>query len=242
MKLKTIEIKPLHMKPLKLTQNGTPIEHTTSSFSETVLPDAGNQPTPTREDIARLHRRKSDIVDPIVTSSLRKHPQDVLHGSRSLSLIIGNHFKRTPNDWDIYSNAEKQRALELEAQIDKKAGCDIAQTTYRHIPTTPFSKPDPLTGEHLYRVTTPKITGDSDIDIMDKPNNLPVERHKGITHEALIEQYRKASTRRIRQPLHSGKAQSDMRSIESYYKSKGRRISPLQDTPPYKSIRYKRKD
>jgi hypothetical protein len=234
-KIKTIRAKPLSLSPSKsrplrsrtllqpkmMPQKKKQSEHPQSSFgSATTLPDAGNQPDPTKSDIERL-QRKNKLINPIVQESLKDHPQDVLHGSRSLNMLLPN-FSRKPHDWDLFSPTEKKRALQLEKKIDEKAGCDIAQTQYRHIPKMPFSQPIPGSGEHLYRVVTPQIKGDPDIDIMDRPSDLETTRKHGITHESLIEAHHKATTRRLRQPMQTSKASSDVNDIEEYWKKRGR--------------------
>lgn len=229
-KTKTIRAKPLSLKPmhtsiLKQPKKQPPKQQSKhpqqSPFGQPViLPDAGNQPEPSKNDIERL-QRKHKLVNPIVLDSLKDHPQDVLHGSRSLNMLIPN-FSRKPHDWDMFSPKEKERALQLEKAIDEKAGCDIAQTQYRHLPKMPFSTPMPGSGEHLYRVVTPKIQGDPEIDIMDRPKDLETTRKHGITHESLIEAHHKATTRRLRQPMQSQKASSDMKDIEEYWKKRGK--------------------
>lgn len=223
---KMLRITPSHVSTL-LPKKPSPPKPTTTVHPEhtpfsrpVVLPDAGNQPDPTPECIARLKKQK-DLIDPIVTKSLRENPQDVLHGSRSLNMLIP-HFPRKPNDWDIFSTTEQERALELERKIDEKAGRNIAQTEYRRLPTLPFSPPLENSGEHLYRVTLPHLSDHHpEIDIMDRPPNLDTTRKYGITHESLPEAYEKASTRRLRQPLMATKASQDIQAIETHWKKKG---------------------
>jgi len=212
---------PMRGKSLLQRQPKKKSKHPPSAFgSATILPDAGNQPEPSQSDIERLQGNKK-FINTIVEDSLKDHPQDVLHGSRSLSMLIPN-FSRTPKDWDLFSPQEQKRALQLEAEIDKQAGCDIAQTQYRHVPKMPFTPEMPGTGEHLYRVITPKIKGDPEIDVMDRPKELDTVRKHNITHESLIEAHHKATTRRLRQPLMAQKALSDMKDIEAYWKKRGR--------------------
>jgi hypothetical protein len=215
-------------KPLKRTHQSKHItktkkqtHHPQSVFgSEVMLPDAGNQPTPTPEQIKHINQR--NIVDPIVERTLKENPQDVLHGSRSLHCIIP-HYSRKPNDWDIFSTEERERAIELERKIDEQSGANVAQTYYRHIPSMPFSPPSSGTGEHLYRVTTPHLENEADIDIMNRPQDIETVRKDGITHESLLDAHKKATTRRFRQPLMMQKASSDISDIERYWKKKGKR-------------------
>jgi len=224
MKIKPMKLKLMQINPItpmqSLTTTTSPLMGTSQSR---VLPDAGNQPDPTREQIDQFIKGKSRMIPDIVLSSLRNHPEDVLHGSQSLKLLLPQ-YSRNPQDWDILSPKEKERALALEAEIDRRAGCDIARTEYIPIPKVSAGPDDPTTSKHLYRIVTPAVEGDADIDVMDKPKQLKTQRHKGITHESLEYQYEKAKTRVQRQPMKAHKASSDIRDIENYFQSKGKKI------------------
>jgi len=191
-----------------------------------LLPDAGNQPEPTPEKIEYYKRNRQHIVPPIVKSSLRRHPQDVLHGSQSLNMLLPS-FPREPGDWDMYSPKEKERALALESAIDRKVGADIASTVYIEIPKATFGgfqKKDDSEDDmskNLYRVITPHVSNDAEIDVMDKPPNLPTVRHNGITHESLESQYKKSVRRQHMQPMKASKARTDQTAIEDYWNTKG---------------------
>jgi len=227
-----LEFKPLIPIKLQNQNEGIPDQSmqpmqlsTLGSFGpqKTVLPDAGNQPDPTPEKIKKYKQNKFKIVEQVVKKSLRKHPEDVLHGSQSLKMLLPQ-YSRDPQDWDILSPTEKKRALALEAAIDRRAGCDIAETRYMRIPKTSMTPDDPRDSKELYQVVTPSISGDPDIDIMDKPSGIKTMRYKGITHESLQDQYDKARTRQVRQPIKAQKARSDQQDIEKYCASKGKKI------------------
>jgi hypothetical protein len=211
--------------PVKKRMNLPTWGPTSFSFGMTpkkqVLPDAGNQPDATQKHLDYYRRNKDNIIPPIVKSSLKKHPNDVLHGSRSLKMLIPN-YPRDPEDWDVLSPEEKRRALAYEKAIDERVGADIAQTHYIQIPKTSIGPDDPGTSKHLYRVVIPRISNDAEIDVMDRPDDLKTERHKGITHEALTEQYKKAVARKSRQPLKAQKALADQRAIESHWERQGK--------------------
>jgi len=192
-----------------------------------VLPDAGNQPDPTQQKIDYYQQNHEKIVDPIVLASLRKHREDVLHGSRSLNMLIPN-FYRKPGDWDIYSPNEKKRALAFEEAIDKKVGADITETIHIEVPKSIFgfnAADEDDSSKDLYRVVAPRVSNDGEIDVMSKPKNLKTTRHKGITHESLESQYARTVTRRHRQPMKASQARSDQTEIEDYWYVRGR-------TPP----------
>ena len=219
--MKSMRIKPINMKLIRPT--------TLISFKNTntlgnskksrVLPDAGNQPDPTPEKIRNYKENKDQWIPQIVTSSLRKHNKtDVLHGGKSLNMLLPSH--RDSDDWDMYTTEDKKRALELEAAIDKKAGCDIAETVYvplqKSILMGPAGDDDEFISDDLYRVQTPIVKKDADIDIMERPPGLPTVMKNGIRHEALSEAYKKAKRRVYKQPLQARKAVEDMKRIEEY--------------------------
>jgi len=187
--------------------------------SET-LPDAGGMPPPTRQQIEHFRQNRDKIIGPIVKASLRQHPQDVLHGSRSLDMLLPN-YPREPNDWDIYSPQERKRAIELERAVDRKVGADIMETKYCPVPKVTSGPDEPGTSKDLYRLVTPTISNDADIDVMDKPAGIKTQKHKSITHESLREAYVKAFRRKKLQPIKAGKAIQDARAIEEYWQRKG---------------------
>ena len=185
-----------------------------------ILPDAGNQPEPTSENLDYYRKNREKIVPSIVKSTLKKHPSDVLHGSQSLNMLIPN-YTREPRDWDTYSPNERQRALAYERAIDRSVGANIAQTEYIQIPKVSSKDDNSGTSRELYRVVTPQISNDAEIDVMDKPSDLKTIRDKGITHESIEEQYIKAVTRKSMQVFKAQKALEDQRAIETYWETKG---------------------
>ena len=221
MKLKTMQLNPIKLHPLKLQLTH---QHKFTTSLTGVLPDAGNQPDPTPDKLQHYKENAEEIVEDVVKSNLKKHQSDTLHGSRSLQMLLGKHFTRDVNDWDIFSTTEKKRALQLEKQLDKRAGCDIFQTRYQHITKVSAGEDDPYTGEHLYIVESPSVHNDPTVDVMSHPKNLPRTRRKSIYHEALPVAYQKARTRVYRSPLQAGKATHDYRAIEAYYKSQGKKL------------------
>lgn len=240
-RIKTIKVKPLSLSPTHASPlHNTPLRgksllqqpisrprieqpvHTPGS----TLPDAGNQPDPTPEKIQQYKENANKIVNDTVISSLRKHKKtDTFHGSRSLRMILGKEiFGRKVNDYDVFSKNEKQRAIELEAELDRKAGCDLFSTRYEHIKKVSIGEDDPYTGEHLYIVESKKVKDDPTIDVMSHPKDLPRILKNDIYHEALPVAYQKAKTRVYRSPLNAGKAVHDYRAIEEYYRRKGKKM------------------
>lgn len=222
---KTFTIKPL--VPMTSFQSTS---HFSSTKSKGVLPDAGNQPDPTQCQIEHFQQNREQIVGKVVKQSLHKHPQDVLHGSRSLNILLP-HYSRTPGDWDMFSPTEKQRAIAIEASIDKAVGADIVETRYNPVPKVSMGPDDPTTSKELYRVVSKHTPQESEVDVMDRPKQLKTIHHKGITHESLDSAYQKARTRMTRQPMKAQKALQDSRSIEEFYKQKGLNL-PLEEKHP----------
>ena len=184
------------------------------------LPNASkykNQPT--RNQINEYQKNKEEILDPIVIKSLKRHPADVLHGSQSLHMIIPG--SRKPADWDLYSLKEKERALALEKSLDNKMKSDIAYTEQGKFPKVPES--NTLNPTKLYHVKVVGIT-DPQIDIMDKPKNLPTFSFNGITHETLESQHYKLDWRANNQWTKLVKAVGDRKEIEKYLESKGKKV------------------
>jgi len=225
-----LEFKPI--MPIGETKEGIPEEKFGAPMGginlglgpqKRVLPDAGNQPDPTPEKIREYKKNQFKTVEKVVLDSLRKHPQDVLHGSQSLKKLLPQ-YSRNPQDWDILSPMEKKRALALEAEIDRRAGCNIAETRYMEIPKVSMTPDDPRDSKELYQVVTPLISGDPSIDVMDRPKGIHTIRRNGITHESLQDQYDKAKKRQMIQPTKAHKARSDQMDIERYWESKGKKI------------------
>jgi len=184
------------------------------------LPNASkykNQPT--RNQINEYQKNKEEILDPIVIKSLKRHPADVLHGSQSLHMIIPG--SRKPVDWDLYSSQEEKRALALEKSLDEKMKADIAYTEQGKFPKVPES--NTLNPTKLYHVKVVGIT-DPQIDVMDKPKNLPTFSYEGITHETLESQHYKLDWRANNQWTKLVKAVGDRKEIEKYLESKGKKV------------------
>ncbi len=222
LKTKIIPMRPMNIKPLVSIDNSV---SSMSSFGlmggSKTLPDASKMPPPTQKELENYRRNHEQIVGSIVVSSLKRHRRDVLHGSRSLQMLIPK-YSREPKDWDIYSPTEKSRAQAIEKALDKKVGGNIAETVYVPIPKISAGPDQPGTSKDLYRVVTPDVSNDAEVDIMNRPAGLKTISHKGITHESLEEAYIKADRSVRTQPMRMAKASVDKQNIESYFKKKGK--------------------
>lgn len=232
LELKPMKIMPMNISPLVPLKPKVSIsEKIKMSFGQPkaqTLPDTGHQPEPTPQKREYFEENWEKIVPPLVISSLRKHPQDVLHGGRSLNELLPSH--RETKDYDIFSPMERKRAQELEAKIDRKVKANIVET--RHVPIPKVSAgPDiPGTSKELYRVVTRKpgsnlsfgaFGDDPNVDVMERPSGLRTIRHNGITHESLEEAYLK-TIRGSSQIMRMAKSHQDKRRIEAYWAGKGK--------------------
>lgn len=217
------------VKPIKILDSNIDVNTNRAH----TLKDSSGLPPPTKQQLDMFSKNHKNIIDTTVLKSLKTHRNDVLHGSQSLNMLLRS--KRPAHDWDMYSPTERKRARALEKSIDRKAGCDIAEVRYTPIPKSPFVKSSPDSSSELYRVYTPLIKNDADIDIMDKPRGLRTFRKGGITHESLVSQYSK-KVKGIFMPMRMMKSSIDKRRIETehpelrhqQYNSRG--IPLLQDT------------
>lgn len=188
------------------------------------LPNASkydNQPT--QSQIEKFEKDREKIVSPIVVSSLKKHPEDVLHGSRSLSMLLP--VFREPKDWDLFSPKERTRALQFERSLDNKMKADISQTVPITLVESMFTSRQPGNAEKLYRVVVPQSDRDAEIDVIEKPKRLQTVRKDGITHESLESQYKRLDIRK-EQITQTAKATGDKHAIEDFWKSKGLTVLP----------------
>jgi hypothetical protein len=182
------------------------------------LPNSSKQSKANMGELARFRANKEKIVGPIITEHLKSNRKDVLHGSRSLSMIIP-HYSRKPKDWDIYSTTHKAHARSIEKKIDKKVGADVVETVYRKIPKVTSGPDPPGTAKEIY-IVQGKQHGVDIADVANMPKGQEKFAHKDITHERLSMARAKAERRARLQPSKSAQAYSDIRDIDRYQKRK----------------------
>lgn len=175
-----------------------------------------------REQVNDYVKNWERILPPRIVRSIKKH-HDVLHGARSVNMIVGPKYSRTTKDFDIYSKQPCDRAEEIENEIDKACGCDMAYVHRQPIPKmNMFTPEDPYSAKEVYIIkTVPSQNGE--VDYMLLPRGLPTHTKDGIRHEDLREAYRKAK-RNIMHPMRSAKATKDIRRIEAYWRSRGKKV------------------
>lgn len=223
-----IKFRPIKFTPMRVT----PLTGPQQPFGERrmfgrreksraeVLPDSGGQPPCTSEDLKRFKRDWSSIVPVVAMSHLRRHSEDVLHGGRSLNVLLDT--ERETKDFDMYSSTPRPHASKLEASIDRMVRCDVCETLYAPIPKSAIlDRKDgtPSMSSELYRVRTRTkssfLKNDPEMDIMKKPSGLRTIRKDGITHESLEDAYAKAKYLKD-QPTRMMNARQDMKRIEEH--------------------------
>ena len=184
------------------------------------ITEKGDAPTCSREKVENFKKNWERILTPKVISSIKRH-NDILHGARSVNMLVGPKYSRPTKDFDVYSDNPQRRAVEIENEIDRCCGCDMAQVRHRSIPKVLPGEDDPLMAKDLYIVETIP-NNDGDVDYMKTPRGIPTTRKNGIRHETLKEAYRKAQ-RNKDQPMRMVKTRQDINRIEEYWKSTRRK-------------------
>ena len=186
------------------------------------ITERGDAPRCSREKVQEFVKNWERILPPKVIRSIKRN-NDVMHGARSVNMIVGKKYSRKTKDFDVYSKEPSKRAHQIENEIDKACGCDMAYVHYQAIPKmNPMNGDDPNMAKELFIVKTVP-NQDGDVDYMQLPPNLPYHKRKGIFHEDLEEAYRKAQ-KNLNHPLRYFKAQRDIERIEAYWKSRGKKI------------------
>jgi len=196
------------------------INHPNPFMIKDTVSEKNDAPRCDRDQVEHFRDNYEKILPPKVLRSIRRH-NDILHGSRSVNMIVGPRYSRPAKDFDVYSSEPQKRAVEIENQIDRACGCDMASVRHRQIPKVLPGEEDPFMAKELFIVET-VVNNDGDVDYMKTPKGLPTTRKNGIRHESLKEAYRKAHKNK-NQPLRMVKANADIKRIEAYWRSKKRR-------------------
>lgn len=189
------------------------------------LPDKSGLPQCSREQQQYYEQNWERIVNPMVEGHLRGS-KDVLHGGRSLNMLFdakpSDKLYRESLDWDLLSRKPRKHSIKIEKQIDTSMGCNICDVVHVPIPKTSVQEHEDMSAD-LYRLTTSFTDKDSEVDIMDRPKKLDTIHYKGIYHETLESQYKKA-TKGLMVPFRSFKCGLDRTRIREYYRTKGKKL------------------
>lgn len=203
------EARPIITQPIGIPQFGKP-------FVE--ISEHNDGPRCSIEQVKHYRENQEKILPPEILRSVRKH-KDVMHGGRSVNMLLPKKYERKSKDFDIYSKQPRPRAKEIEDYIDKRCGCDMAHVKSMNVPNVSGIE-DELMSADIHKVIT-KISSDGEVDYMTLPKNLPTIYSRGIRHEKLEEALRKAK-RGLTQPMRMAKASKDIARINAYLHSRGR--------------------
>jgi len=219
-----LKFKPLEITPL------IPIEVEPLSPAPKIF-EQGDGPEPTQEQIQKFSKNYKQITAPLVKRQLRQHKKDTMHGAYSVNEQVSEDYKRPTKDIDVWSNSPKKRAIQIENQLDKKAGCDIAHVEEKHIGTDsnrlmgigpPSEQKEP---EHKRYLVVTKPKDDLDVDYTTYPNRVYHRRlFQGFYHESLQSAHDRAKELARTQPIRSFKASEDVERIEKYWESKKKKV------------------
>lgn len=199
----------------KITKPSSPLP-----MGAKILPDVGNMPSCNTEQINKFSINANKTIEEIGIKHLKKRKREVLHGGRSLNMLLPTY--RESKDFDIFSDNPKKYATEFEKKIDKKAGCNICQTIEIPLKKSVFLKPCIYeTGDKIFNVKTPAISDDGGFDLIKRQPDLKTIRKSGITHETLEAQLVRAQRDVTHtNPARAAKAKRTVERIELYLKSK----------------------
>jgi len=195
----------------------------------------GDGPSCSREQMKRYEEDWEEILPPKVVRQVKKKG-GVIHGSWSVNQQVGPQFSRKPKDVDIWTNQPKDRAEEMENEIDRCIGCDIVEVKEevimrdpnRMVSLGPPGRRDDKQHTRAYVKTRrgAELGGADYSTFPDEPPEgkikLRVRNFRGVKHETLQGAHERALNLRLR-PLRSHKASKDIRRIERYWESQRRR-------------------
>lgn len=195
----------------------------------------GDGPVCSREQIERYEKHWEEILPPKVVKQV-KRKGGVIHGSWSVNQQVGPRFSRKVKDVDIWVKQPKERAEEMENEIDRCIGCDIAEVKEEIIARDPNrmvslgplrEKPASQHTRAYVKIRRGTDVGGADYSTFpDEPPEgkikLRTKKFNGVQHETLQGAYERALNLRMR-PLRSAKASRDIKRIEKYWESRRRR-------------------
>lgn len=199
-------------------------------FSERVT-ERNDGPACSVEQVRNYRDNWDRILPPRVVKQL-KRTGDIMHGSYSVNMQVSPEFRREANDIDVWSKSPQQRAVEIENEIDKCVGCDIA-----HVKESKIGIKGPLQGGKFLTLGPPKFgaseevenrrrftveTGpkdDVDVDYTyPQDDTMPEDIVKigGVRHEGLSKALVRAEGMSRTMPMRAPKAQRDAERIRGY--------------------------
>ena len=105
----------------------------------------------------KYEKHWNDIVPNKVIEQARRSG-DIIHGSYSVNMQVPKDLQRPSNDIDVWTEKQRERAIEMENELDECMGCDIA-----YVKETKISKKSPL---------------ERNVGVFDKPSEGVVDGKK----------------------------------------------------------------
>jgi len=220
-----IKVKPMKVKPFFTAPISTEIETTESRVTE-----KNDGPACSIEQIRNFENNWDKQVPPRVLRQAKRRG-NILHGAFSTNMQMPSRYHRETHDIDVWAEKPYKSAKEIEDEIDRCVGCDIAhieeskigKKTMLHQLGPPKQQPkeEAIKYKRYTIVTKPK--DDVDVDYSYPPDDRPVKkvRVNGVWHETLEGAYERAVELRYR-PMRAGRAIQDIKRIEDYWREKGK--------------------
>jgi len=222
-----IKIKPMRVTPFYSAPISTVPEKTEPMYKVT---EKGDGPTCSREQVREFQENWNKQVPPRVIKQARR-TGNILHGAFSTNMQMPKQYHRPTHDIDVWSRKPGVHAKEIEDQIDRCVGCDIA-----HVKEEKVGKKNMLVGlgppsmsqdedEEFYKRYTVVTEPKDDVDVDYTKPEPPVKKKKisGVYHETLEGAYERALDLRYR-PMRAGRAAQDIKRIQDFWRSKGKVI------------------
>lgn len=223
----------IRVKPLKATPFfATPIRNVVEPLPK--ITEKNDGPACSMEQVRDFQENWERHVPPRVIKQT-KRKGNILHGAFSANMQMPAEFHRPTHDIDVWSMKPSSHAKEIENEIDRCAGCDIAhveetkvlkkQDMHTLLPPSqrPLEDEDEIKFKRFTVVTKPR--NDVDVDYSIPPDDRPLKKTRvnGVWHESLEGAYERAQSIRYR-PMRAGRAAQDIKRIEDYWLSKGKVI------------------
>ena len=78
----------------------------------------------TPEERKQRYERLKRMIPLVVRRTIKAQDKEVIQGERSVQAQVGSQFQRPTQDYDAYSPAPKQSAIETEKELDREFGGD----------------------------------------------------------------------------------------------------------------------
>lgn len=127
----------------------------------------------------KFFKRNRNIVNRVVRGFLAKNKVGIVHGTRATNAQLPSPLKIKTVDWDVFVKNPRLRALQLEAELDKKFGGDFFKIKRgRGSPGIKVSK------------IKSNITNETFVDFATPNRQVPTVAKRGVKFATLEDQRR----------------------------------------------------